>query len=94
MQSSHVIKTLPEVDVEQLEKKKIFLPYKGSNDSSATSVNCECRKTIIFDMDETLVHKVDASDMIQDADISVEVHSEDNSHIFQLGFNIRPFAIE
>jgi predicted HAD superfamily phosphohydrolase YqeG len=42
-------------------------------------------KTIIFDMDETLIHKIDASDKCQQADIYVEIPTEDNSKTVKVG---------
>lgn len=34
---------------------------------------------MIFDMDETLIHKVDSSDKCQDADVFLNIPFEDNS---------------
>ena len=80
MQSSHYIKTLPEVDLEQLERKKVSLPYLRNY----TSVNPNWRKTMVFDIDETLVHKINENDSNQEADIYVDVPTEDNSEIHRV----------
>lgn len=99
MQSSHLIKSLPEVDPEQLESKKVFLEqkfsslYNGVNQESkhlsstfAKSSFTGKRKTIIFDMDETLIHRLDSSDNSEIADIYLEVPTENNSQIVKVGF--------
>lgn len=92
LQSSNYIKTLPEVDLNQLDAKKVLLQNKAFGNPSewvnhkrkffaSYSVNPMHIgiKTIIFDMDETLIHKIDASDKCQQADIYVEIPTEDNS---------------
>lgn len=98
MQSSNYIKTLPEVDLSQLDAKKVFLQNKVFGSTSAW-VNHKRKfsalyvvdlwhvgiKTIIFDMDETLIHKIDASDKCQQADIYVEIPTEDNSKTVKVG---------
>ena len=59
------------------------------------------KKTMIFDMDETLIHKLDSSDKCTDPDMWIEVPIEDNqistssvSATIKIGVNIRPYAIE
>lgn len=78
MQSSHYIKSLPEVDLQKIHEKKVFLPYTKSN-------NCGTNlKSIIFDMDETLIHKIDQDDICKDADVYVDVPSEDLKQIYKV----------
>ena len=43
MQSSNYIKTMPEVDYDQLESKKVYLPFKQNSYSNATWVNQESK---------------------------------------------------
>jgi hypothetical protein len=74
MQSSNYVKTLPKPDLVQIEQKKVNLP-------------CSKAKTIVFDMDETLIHKVDELDECQEADIYLDVPSEDNTQIFKVSYN-------
>lgn len=45
-------------------------------------------------MDETLIHRVDQNDVNHEAEVYLSVPSEDFSQNFQIGINIRPFAIE
>lgn len=73
MQSSNYVKSLPKADLVQLEKKKVFLPTSKA-------------KTIVFDMDETLIHKVDELDESQEADVYLDVPSEDNTKVFNVSF--------
>lgn len=71
MQSSNYVKTLPKPDLAQIEQKKVKLPSSKP-------------KTIVFDMDETLIHKVDELDERQEADFYLDVPSEDNTQIFKV----------
>lgn len=53
----------------------------------------EKRKTIIFDMDETLIHKLDSSDKCKQADVYVQVPTEDNLEVKEVGnFEFTLFA--
>lgn len=45
MQSSNYIKTLPQVDFEEIEKKKVLLPFKNSSRSG--QVNQKCTSSLI-----------------------------------------------
>ena len=50
-------------------------------------------KTIIFDMDETLIHKLDSSDKCKQADVYVQVPAEDNLEVKEVGiFDFSPFT--
>ena len=124
MQSSSYIKTLPEVDLLQLEQKKVLLCKNSSQGNTSGNKNILIphlalhnyfmmdiilnvyiidmnKKTMIFDMDETLIHKLDSSDKCTDPDMWIEVPIEDNqistssvSATIKIGVNIRPYAIE
>ncbi|OMJ78713.1 hypothetical protein SteCoe_21433 [Stentor coeruleus] len=81
-QALKLVKTLPEVNLLTLQQKKIKIPRKKG---------WENRKTIVFDLDETLVHCVD--DCIETADIVIDIHFP-SGEIVKAGVNIRPFAKE
>ena len=83
LQSLQYLKGLPGADKNQLKKKQVtFPPYKPQ----------QHKKTVIFDLDETLVHCID--------DINSKSYQVPISVIFpngetvKAGINIRPFALE
>ena len=81
-QAIKFIRNLPPVDLAQLKAKRLNLPKR---------VGFKLKKTIIFDLDETLVHCVD--DDRAEADVVVDVDFG-NGEIIPIGFNIRPYARE
>lgn len=81
-QAIKFIRNLPPVDLAQLKLKRLNLPKK---------VGYKLKKTIIFDLDETLVHCVD--DDRADPEVVVDVDFG-NGEIIPVGFNIRPYARE
>ena len=82
-QGLKIVKSLPPVDLEQLKEKRISVPRRPGY---------EGKKTVIFDLDETLVH---CCENIEEAnpDITVSVVFP-NGEIITAGINIRPYAIE
>lgn len=79
--SLRLVKTLPPVDMRQLkEKRKLVSRVKG----------WETRKTVIFDLDETLVHCCKPG---ENSEIFIEILLP-NGSLCQAGINIRPFALK
>lgn len=76
---------------------KVYLPLK-QHKIGDTGITCKSKldvsknsdlslgklKTIIFDMDETLIHKVDASDKRQEADVYIQIPSEDSESMIEV----------
>lgn len=81
-QALKLVKTLPEVNLLTLQQKKVKIPRKKG---------WENKKTIVFDLDETLVHCVD--DCIETADVAIDIHFP-SGEVVKAGVNIRPFARE
>ena len=90
IQSSNAIKSLPLVDLEQLEQKKVKIPSNfkckdqcGNPVQSKHILNLvlilfplEKRKTMIFDIDETLIHRITPSDKTTTPDVYINVPQE------------------
>jgi CTD small phosphatase-like protein 2 len=51
------------------------------------------KKTIIFDLDETLIHCVDDIEQ-EDPDVIIEIDFEDEDEPVHAGINIRPYMYE
>ena len=81
-QALKFVRKLPSVDLLQLQQKKV---------SIAKKVGFENRKTLVFDLDETLVHCVE--DPSEKADIEVVINFPSGEWV-QAGVNVRPFAKE
>ena len=81
MDSLKFIKTLPQVDTNYLKEKRFSVPRKKGY---------ELKKTIIFDLDETLIHCCDPNEKFERL---IEI-TFPNGQICDLGINIRPFAAE
>lgn len=79
--SLNFIKTFPPVDLKQLKEKRIIVPKKKGY---------ETKKTLIFDLDETLVHCC-TGDEPADTTLKITLPS---GHIVDAGLNIRPFAVD
>jgi Dullard-like phosphatase family protein len=78
-QAVKLIRTLPPADISQVQQKSVLFPFRPGY---------EHRKTIIFDLDETLVHCTERMDL---ADEVLKMRLPDG--IFaKVGINIRPFA--
>ena len=80
-QAIKFIRNLPPVDLLQLKEKRVNLPKK---------IGYRLKKTLIFDLDETLIHCVEAN---IDPEIVLPV-TFDSGESMAVGFNIRPYARE
>jgi len=75
-------KYLKPVDPKLLAQKKVFLPKKASHKD---------KKSIIFDLDETLIHCNESTEIPSDVVLPIKFpHGE----IIEAGINIRPYAVE
>lgn len=82
-QALKIVRSLPPVDLDQLKEKRISVPRRPGY---------EDRKTVIFDLDETLVHCCENIDeMVPDVMLPITFP---NGEVINAGINIRPFAIE
>ena len=79
-QALKFVKNLPPVDMNQLRQKRMNLPKKAG---------FENKKTIVFDLDETLVHCVD--DLSSHPDVILAVNFPSGESV-NAGINIRPYA--
>ena len=66
----------------QIKKNKVFLSRRNGH---------EMLKTIVFDLDETLVHCCD--DLSENPDIVLPV-TFPTGEVVEAGINIRPYALE
>ena len=81
-QALKFVKNLPAVDMAQLRQKRINLPKRPG---------FENKKTIIFDLDETLVHCLD--DVNAEPDVVLPITFPSGETI-NAGINVRPYARE
>lgn len=81
-QSIKFVKKLPEADFEQIEEKSVFIKKKPG---------FEYKKTVVFDLDETLVHCPQR--IVSEPSAVVKV-TFPNGEIVDAPVNIRPFAVE
>jgi CTD small phosphatase-like protein 2 len=81
LQSLHLMKSIAPVDLKQLKSKKVLINRKPG---------FEDKKTLIFDLDETLVHCCVNG---EPADVFLEVRLP-TGQFCEAGVNIRPFAQE
>lgn len=83
MQALAYVKTLPDVAPHIIQSKSVVLPKPR---------HPRIKKTIIFDMDETLIHCVeDVDNDNPDVVLTIEFPT---GEIVDAGINIRPFAID
>ena len=82
-QALKFVKTLPPVNLEQLRDKRVNVARKKG---------CEGKKTLIFDLDETLVHCCDENTEGK-AMVTLPVVFP-TGEVVQAGINIRPYALE
>ncbi|OMJ71229.1 hypothetical protein SteCoe_30616 [Stentor coeruleus] len=82
-QGLKIVRSLPPVDIEQLKEKRISIPYRPG---------FEDKKTVIFDLDETLVHCCENIEEMQ-PDVLLPV-TFPNGEVINAGINIRPYALE
>lgn len=81
LQSLQYLKNLRKPEEHELLAKTVYLPTKAG-----------CKKTIIFDLDETLIHCVD--DIAADPPDLVLPVTFPNGEVVEAGINIRPGAVE
>ena len=82
-QALKIVRSLPPVDLDQLKEKRINIPKR---------LGYEDKKTVVFDLDETLVHCCENLEEMQ-PDVLLPV-TFPNGEIINAGINIRPYAIE
>ena len=75
------IRTLPDPEIEEINSKKIYLPKRKGYEN---------KRTIIFDLDETLVHCIETPEL-GDFSISINIGCD---KIIKAGINIRPYVKE
>lgn len=80
-QAMKFIQTLGQPDSEELARKTLWLPKRPGY---------EHKKTIIFDLDETLVHCIQTPEL---GDFSINIQVSETKSV-RAGVNIRPFARE
>lgn len=71
------------VDEDDIQDQIIYLPEPNESHK---------KKTIIFDMDETLIHCVDDI-TIEEPDVILEIDFPDEETV-EAGINIRPYVME
>jgi len=81
-QAINFCKYLKAVDPAELAKKKVYLPKKETHKD---------KKTIIFDLDETLIHCNENANIPSDVVLPIRFPHGD---IIEAGINVRPYAIE
>jgi Dullard-like phosphatase family protein len=81
-QALRLVRTLPAVDPHQLNAKKVVLPRRPGY---------EGLKTVVFDLDETLIHCVD--DPSEPTDVRLPI-TFPNGDVIMAGINIRPYAVK
>ena len=82
-QGLKIVKSLPPVDLDQLKEKRVQVPRRPGY---------EDKKTVIFDLDETLVHCCEnIEDCSPDVILPVQFPS---GEVINAGLNIRPHAVE
>jgi Dullard-like phosphatase family protein len=82
-QALKIVKSLPPVDLEQLKSKRILVPRRAGYEN---------KKTLVFDLDETLVHCCENPEE-QHPDVILPV-TFPNGEVINAGINIRPHALE
>ena len=83
LQSLQYLKNLRKPEATELLAKTVYLPPPR---------NPACKKTLIFDLDETLIHCVD--DIAADPPDVVLPVTFPNGEVVDAGVNIRPGAVE
>lgn len=79
LQALQYLKTISPPPLSELKNKLVFLPAQNK------------KKTLIFDMDETLIHCVDSIED-ENPQYVIKVQLEDEE--VEAGINIRPYALE
>ena len=83
LQALQYLKKVPLPPIEELNEKLVFLPPPKLP---------HIKKTLIFDMDETLIHWVDDIEL-EKPQVVLDVEFEDGE-LVEAGVNVRPFAID
>jgi len=76
-------KMLKQADMSVINQKKVNLPKREAN--------VKHKKTLVFDMDETLIHCNESTDMPADVILPIIFP---NGEVVQAGINVRPYALE
>jgi len=76
-------KMLKAADLSVINQKKVNLPKKEAHNKH--------KKTLVFDMDETLIHCNESTDMPADVVLPIIFP---NGEVVQAGINVRPYALE
>ncbi len=84
LQSLQYMKQIPLPSVESLEPRMVTLPPPRFPEHQ--------KKTIIFDLDETLIHCVDDIDS-ETPDMVLNV-TFPNGEVVEAGINVRPYALQ
>lgn len=82
-QGLKIVNSLPPVDLDQLKEKRLEVP---------TRPGYENKKTIVFDLDETLVHCCENPEEMH-PDVFLPV-TFPNGEVINAGINIRPYVTE
>lgn len=82
-QGLRIVKNLPPVDLDQLNQKRRQVPRRPGYEN---------KKTVVFDLDETLVHCCENTDEVK-PDVILPVVFP-TGEVVDAGINIRPHAIE
>ena len=80
-QAMKFVRTLPQPEISEINNKKIWLVKRKGYEN---------KRTIIIDLDETLIHCVEKPEM---GDFSINIQLSP-TQIIRVGVNIRPFARE
>jgi len=83
-ESISFLQGIDKIDESEIEKRKIFLPYKK---------DFKRKRSIIFDLDETLAHCTKKPSKENPPDVVLPIKLK-NGQIFNAGFNIRPLTQE
>ncbi|CAG9330963.1 unnamed protein product [Blepharisma stoltei] len=80
-QGLHLVQMFPPADLKMIKEKQLIIPRRKGYETT---------KTVIFDLDETLVH---CSDNFENSDAILPITLPSGESI-DIGINIRPYAIE
>lgn len=80
-QSISVIQNIEPISFEELQQRMIDLPFTKQG----------IKKTIIFDLDETLAHCVKTENPLRPSDVKLTIPTAKGLKV-TVGFNIRPFT--
>jgi CTD small phosphatase-like protein 2 len=82
-QALKFVRGLPPVDIEQLKEKRVNVPWRKGYEN---------RKTLVLDLDETLVHCCEEGSGIQPMVMLPVVFP--TGEVVKAGINVRPFVLE